>query len=186
MSAIIILQMTLEEDTSSQTVTTFGTSLPSPSSDLLALISEGVASDFKIKVGDKLIPTQKAILASSSPVFKTMIYETNMREKREECLEIVDFEVEVVEAMVSFIVTNEITEDMKKKAPQLMEMAHKYQMERLFQVTEYVMCSTLSHNNYFDFLIMAKTYENTNSLRKACLQFIVKNGENMLAKAFDS
>jgi hypothetical protein len=159
-----------------QTNQTFGT-LPSPFEKLASDIREGLGADFKIIVGDKSIPVSKLVLASSSPVFKTMIYEVDMKESHENSVSIDDFGHDVVLAMVNFLLTYHL-EEVEHKTVQLLSLAHKYDIKALQLVCEHVLGSSITRENCLEYLFLADKYDGQ-VLRHNVVDFFTKNRDSL-------
>jgi hypothetical protein len=146
-----------------------------PSSTLGDYLWERDDKDFIIsggKEGDESkteIKVHKFVLASRSPVFDKMI-ETDMKEKREGKVEIVDFDPDTVEAAVEYCYDQDITyrcDDLTIALP-LLQFAEKYDMNDLKKEIEtYLIKESLSPENVVE-ISNAAIISNSPILRRFC------------------
>ena len=81
------------------------------SSSWLLLDDDGAkSSDVVLRVGNKDFQAHKCILSARSPVFGAM-FQHDMKEAKENHVDIEDVEVEVFEVMLRFIYTDKISSD---------------------------------------------------------------------------
>ncbi|XP_043464508.1 speckle-type POZ protein-like [Leptopilina heterotoma] len=101
------------------------------SAKILSLYEEKELTDFKIICKDKEFCVHKMILVCQSDVFRAM-FENPMKESREDALIISDFEPKIVEAMIRYLYTDEMTESLSEdEFKQLLLIANKYNLEKL-------------------------------------------------------
>jgi len=91
--------------------------------DLNSLLENGLYADFTLLVGGKEFQLHKAILASRSPYFKTML-ESDFEESRKNRLEIDDVELELFEEFLRYVYTDTVDE-MDENASDLLILADK-------------------------------------------------------------
>ncbi|RWS15260.1 speckle-type POZ protein A-like protein [Dinothrombium tinctorium] len=137
--------------------------------NLLRMFIEEQLCDFKIIVDKREINTHKIILASESKVFMAM-FDSDMKEKRENCLEITDFKYESIYAIVKFMYCHQI-DDIEKIAYDLLALAEKYDIPELKLYCERYFYSILSKDNCLDVLQLAETY-NTMFLKNSILKMV--------------
>jgi len=142
-------------------------------------------ADFTIKVKKEgkldthVISCNKFILAKRSSVFQAM-FEHSMKEKEDNFITISDFDVEVVQAMVSFMYdgTFETIKQMirsKLKFPeQLLRIADKYDVSVLKETIELALIPLIEASNV-TYLWIASDMCNSLPLKKAVVTFLVQN-----------
>uniref|UniRef100_A0A0K0F3C6 Speckle-type POZ protein-like (inferred by orthology to a human protein) n=1 Tax=Strongyloides venezuelensis TaxID=75913 RepID=A0A0K0F3C6_STRVS len=130
--------------------------------------------DCVIKVKDTEIQVHKAILAARSPAFHD-IFTSASDESQTNIIEIKDFNVEVVEKMLIYIYTDEVSyiEDM---ANEIFEIANEYKLDRLKAISEQSMCNSLNTDNVLERFALSDKYP-TERLKKCCEELILKNME---------
>uniref|UniRef100_A0A0K0F3D5 Speckle-type POZ protein-like (inferred by orthology to a human protein) n=1 Tax=Strongyloides venezuelensis TaxID=75913 RepID=A0A0K0F3D5_STRVS len=130
--------------------------------------------DCVIKVEDKEIKAQKAILAVRSPAFHE-IFTSASDESQTNIIEIKDFNVKVVENMLKFIYNDEVS-DIEDMANEIFEIANKYKLDRLKAISEQSMCDSLTTDNVLERFALSDKYP-TERLKKCCEELILKNME---------
>jgi len=104
-----------------------------------------------------------------SPVFYAML-NCNMIEKELSQVEIADFDDDVVKGMLEYIYTGE-TELMAERAPDLLQIAEKYDLSGLKEDCEYVIADHLTSDNAAEILVMAHIY-NASYLKPRVIDYI--------------
>ena len=128
--------------------------------------------DVTIISGDKKFKAHKAVLASQSPVFKSML-ETEMKEKKSSTIEISDTDPDVISAMLSYLYTGSAP-NMETMAEELLIIANKYQILELLALCEKKLLSNITVANVVDLLILADMH-NAKDLKQACSKYIYRN-----------
>ncbi|KAL3222422.1 hypothetical protein MRX96_004887 [Rhipicephalus microplus] len=123
------------------------------SGDFGCLFESQKFSDVILSVNSHELYAHKAILAARSPVFKAM-FEHEMKEKKQNRVEISDMDHEVLREMLRFIYTDQ-TPHLDKMAKDLLAAADKYALERLKVMCEEALCSNLSVETVTEVLILA-------------------------------
>uniref|UniRef100_A0A0K0EVZ1 Speckle-type POZ protein-like (inferred by orthology to a human protein) n=1 Tax=Strongyloides venezuelensis TaxID=75913 RepID=A0A0K0EVZ1_STRVS len=132
--------------------------------------------DCVIKVEDKEIKAQKAILAARSPAFHE-IFTSASDESQTKIIEIKDFNVKVVEKMLKFIYNDEVS-DIQNMADQMFEIANRYQLDRLKSISEQSMCNSLTIDNVLERFALSVKYP-TERLKECCEEIILKNMDHL-------
>lgn len=115
----------------------------------------------------------KCILAARSPVFKAM-FNYKLKENLTNRVVIDDFRADVVKAMLKYIYTAYLPEDIKHIAIDLYIAAEKYFIESLkIKCREYLV-EHLSLDNVIHTYILAELYDDS-MLRKQALKYINEN-----------
>merc|ERR1712098_492536 len=135
-----------------------------------AYVSQEYA-DVTIVCGEKEFMGHKMVLVSRSPVFRTM-FEANMKEKNSNRVEIKNMEPEVFERMLRYIYTGHAMID--PLAKELFAVADQYQLEKLKELREAKLCSSIDADNCIELLILGDLH-NTPTLKAAALAFVSKN-----------
>ncbi|XP_054722837.1 speckle-type POZ protein B-like, partial [Uloborus diversus] len=86
--------------------------------------------DVTLKVGDETIPAHKAILAGRSSVFEGM-FESNMKESRENVVEIAEMTPAIVKEMLQYIYTGTIENLSVDAAVDLYVASDRYDLQEL-------------------------------------------------------
>lgn len=102
--------------------------------------------DVTFMVEDKVVKAHKAILGARSPVFKNM-FMSNMREMKENVVEVTDIKLDTFQEMLHFIYVGSFTENFTIVVLELLEAAHKYQIESLIKACENEMHRSLTEEN---------------------------------------
>ncbi|XP_037045183.1 speckle-type POZ protein-like [Bradysia coprophila] len=140
--------------------------------DMGRIFDESLMSDLKISTADTCFPGHKAILAARSSVFAAMLG-TNMTEKQQNTVEILDFDTDVVRGMLQYLYTGE-TELIGRHAPDLLRIAEKYDLAGLKEACEHAICDDLNVDNAAMLLNLAHMH-NATLLKQCALDFIKRN-----------
>uniref|UniRef100_A0A0K0EWN4 Speckle-type POZ protein-like (inferred by orthology to a human protein) n=1 Tax=Strongyloides venezuelensis TaxID=75913 RepID=A0A0K0EWN4_STRVS len=130
--------------------------------------------DCVIKVEDKEFKVHKTVLAARSSVFHD-IFTSASDESQIYEIKIKDFNVEVVEKMLKYIYTGEVS-DIQNMANQMFEIANKYELDRLKSISEQSMCNSLNTDNVLERFALSDKYP-TERLKECCEELILKNIE---------
>jgi len=136
------------------------------------------SSDVIIRCDDKVFDCHKIILASRSPVFKTML-ESNMREKNTGEIEIKNMDHEVLEDLLKYIYSG-VAPNIDAHSKELFAAADLYQLKKLKELCELKLSSIFDISNCIDLLILGDLY-NAQKLKAAALEFVSKNLNKMKA-----
>ena len=146
------------------------------SQDLGLLFTSNEYADITIVCGDEKFKCHKNILASRSPVFKTM-FDADMKEKEAGSVEIKNMTPEVLENMLKYIYTSEAP-DIDTLTEDLFAAAEQYQLEKLKELCEAKLCSKIEVANCIEILVLADLYQAT-TLKVTALKFVADNIGNM-------
>lgn len=141
--------------------------------DLKKLLLNEQSTDVTIKVGEKSFRAIKGILAARSPIFDAMFDHEQFKEHKNNEVVIVDIDKDVFEEFLHFIYTDE-TKNIENMSMELLEVAEKYQVERLKHVCEAFIVKEINIGNAAKILIYADKY-NATQLKQVCLEFIKNN-----------
>lgn len=155
---------------------------PSPKEPLedsyLRLLESGSFSDITINVGFKPFKAHRAILATRSEYFEAM-FKSGLKESFSSVVEIKDVEPRIFEAMLLFIYTNRVVEDIKTIAKDLLLASDKYLLKGLAEICEHQLCQTININNCVELLAFAEDL-NRAQLKKSVILFIKENIKHVL------
>lgn len=136
-------------------------------------------SDVTFKVDDKSIATHALILASGSPVFAAM-FQNDCKESRERVVEIVDFDSDVIKAMLKFLYTGRVLFT-SVNVSNLLMAAEKYGIESLKRECAHHLIGKFTVTNAVDYLVLAHV-NNVPNLRKAALDFMSKRAKSICSQ----
>ncbi len=136
---------------------------------LKKLHQERSYSDITIKCGEKEFEAHKAILASQSPVFNRM-FETDMKEKADNVIEITDVDPSAMSELLAFLYTGS-TPKIGILAKELLYAACKYELPQLVQLCENELMMNLNTGNLLE-MIQCADMHRALSLKIACLRMI--------------
>jgi hypothetical protein len=137
------------------------------------MLHDNLFADIAISTGEsKTFMVHKAVLASRSSVFKAMLT-SGMLESAQNTVEINDFDEEVVNAMLEYMYTGE-TPSLNEKAPDLMQIAEKYDLSGLKEDCEHAIAANLTVDNCSEILVLAHLH-NATQLKPKVIEFINRN-----------
>ncbi|KAJ8676301.1 hypothetical protein QAD02_012088 [Eretmocerus hayati] len=134
-------------------------------------------ADVSFKVRGKVFKAHRVILATASRVFAAC-FEHEMREKKDNVVEIDDIEPGVFEELLRFMYTGRVR-DLESMAEQLLVAADKYELDSLQDLCGNVMCKSLSVDNAIKYLKFANMH-NARDLRQRVIKYIVANASRMV------
>jgi len=139
--------------------------------DLGKLFDSKDHADVTLACGTREIKCHKMILTLRSPVFKTM-FESNMKEKYTDRVEIKNMKTDVLEDLLQYIYTGDAP-NVSKHAKELFAAAEQYQLENLRELCEASLCSNISKDDCIELLILADLHQ-ASALKNAALKFLSK------------
>ncbi|RCV20582.1 hypothetical protein SETIT_4G068200v2 [Setaria italica] len=133
---------------------------PSDLSDNLGKLLVGKkGADVTFKVGGEAFPAHRIVLAMRSPVFEAELYGP-MEEKTSQHITVQDMQPDVFRALLHFIY-----------ADSMPGMEDRYDVRRLKQICEGILCKSPDVENVATILALADQHH-CNNLRNACVEFI--------------
>ncbi|GFS55372.1 TD and POZ domain-containing protein 3 [Trichonephila inaurata madagascariensis] len=145
--------------------------------DLQCLYDEGVFSDVKLRTATQVFHAHKTILSARSPVFRAM-FNTDMKEKIQECVDIQDLEDDTVRRMLMYVYTNEMEDLQWESALKLHFAADKYHIVGLRNKC----CSFLKRNmcpsTVCDVLVLADMHGD-GELKTAAQDYALAHGKEI-------
>jgi len=147
------------------------------SDDLGSLFESDKFSDVILGCNGAEFSAHKAILAARSPVF-TAMFEHEMEEKKQNRVEIIDMEKEVLSEMLKFIYTGK-SSNLEKMPGELLAAADKYDLERLKMMCEESLCATLSNETAAEILILADMHS-AHQLKIHAIEYINSHATDVM------
>ncbi|GBN73887.1 Speckle-type POZ protein-like A [Araneus ventricosus] len=146
-------------------------SLMELSSDFERLLDPKVTyfADVNLKCGNVSFSAHKNILSVRSPVFAAM-FTTEMKEKRENKVDISDISPHVLKTMLTYIYTGKTGELSVQSAGELLFAADMYQLQDLKRVCSDYLKSCVSVQNVLNSLVLG--YLHDNDLKVFAMDFI--------------
>ena len=142
------------------------------SNDLHLLFNSKEYADVKITCGGKVFECHKNILASRSPVFKTM-FDSNMRESFTGNVEINNMAPDVLENLLSYIYTCNAP-SIDRLSRELLATADQYQVEKLKAHCEMKLCAEIGIENCVHLLMLGDMHQ-AFTLKTQALRFLSQN-----------
>jgi len=137
--------------------------------DLGLFYNSNEYADIILTCGDKKFACHKLMLASRSPVFKTML-ESNMKEKISGSIEIKGMRLEVLESLLQYIYTSDAP-NVDTLAKELFAAADQYQIVKLKELCEAKLISNIDLENCIDLLVLGDFHQ-ASALKTATLKFV--------------
>lgn len=135
--------------------------------------------DLTVICGEQRLKSNKALLASSSWVFRRML-ETDMTEKMKDEINIKDATPEIIEDLLDFLANGLIPKDFDSKAVEMIHVAEKYKLETLIVACENSLINNLSVDNVINTLINVDLYLPKSEHRQKILDFINSNAAEVI------
>lgn len=143
----------------------------SQENDCSRLFENAALSNLTISVENREFKVHKEILAAKSSVFLAM-FETEMKEKRENHVEIEDIEANIFQEFLRYIYTNTIN-NLNTYAEKLYKAADKYDLSNLKLICIDELSKSLNVENAIDILSFADE-NNETILKEKTMDFIKK------------
>ncbi|CAG2120672.1 unnamed protein product, partial [Medioppia subpectinata] len=147
------------------------------SANYTALQKEGKFSDVKIVVEGRELRAHKAILSARSPVFNAMLT-SDMRECRENAIEIPDIRPDVMEELLTFIYSGKAP-NLSKVSKELLSAADKYELPHLSELCEKHLMSSLSVESAPEILVLSHLHK-ASKLKSVTVEFIIANRKEVM------
>ncbi|ODN02295.1 Speckle-type POZ protein [Orchesella cincta] len=141
--------------------------------DLGRLFKESIWTDAVIQTSNKAFKVHKLILSAFSPVFAAAL-----NENADSTITISQFPDDIVEAMLEHVYTG-VTSLMNEMAPELLQIANKYELSGLKKDAEYFTADRLIINNAVDIMVFARV-NNSQYLKSRAMKFIIANKEEVM------
>ncbi|CAG5093421.1 Similar to Tdpoz3: TD and POZ domain-containing protein 3 (Mus musculus) [Cotesia congregata] len=136
-------------------------------------------SDIVLVVDNHKLPAHKIILSAHSPYFHAM-FTTDMKESKENRVEIQNFTVDLITEMLEFFYTNrtKATEDVDV-ALQMVPVADMYQINSLKDICEATLSKNINLDNVLPILCTADDH-NLTKLRNKTVIYMRNNKQNVV------
>ena len=103
-----------------------------------------------------------------------------MAESRENKVDLVDLEADTAEDMLTFIYTGKVT-DVGEKATNLLDVADKYGISGLKEMSEAALCAKMNIDNVLNMLVLADLH-NAPSVKSLALKFVRENVQEIVSQ----
>ncbi|KAK0091104.1 hypothetical protein PV326_003716 [Microctonus aethiopoides] len=147
--------------------------------DYKRLFDDPAFSDVTFVVGDKELKAHKAILLARSPKFASMVAGRILDNAEKNHIHITDINVNVMEALLKFIYTNEV-DNIDGMVDDLLALADKYKIKDLKEICEETLYLSINDENSAKLLTIADRYH-CDDLKEKTINYINKNGLDVLA-----
>jgi len=171
----------MKEDDRAKGVCTTSTTVemkgPQIMQDLKAFYTSGDLADCTIVCQGECFPCHAVILASRSPVFRSM-FQSNMAECATRTVRMDDLTPGGVQSLLQYLYTD-TTPNLMDNAFQLLHAAEKYQFDHLKKVCVEKLQDILSIKNVLEILIIADTY-GVEDLKKTAVNYILTHAQDVI------
>ncbi|XP_055952079.1 speckle-type POZ protein-like B isoform X1 [Argiope bruennichi] len=146
--------------------------------DLNSMLQHNVLCDVKLNTKSETFSAHWFILTARSPVFRAM-FQSNMKEKAKDRIDIVDLEPDTVRRMLLYLYTDTLEELHWEAASDLYVAAEKYQILTLKNKCSFFLKANLSFTNACGILLLADLHQDK-ELKSAVQNFILKNDKSII------
>ena len=146
--------------------------LESLSKDFCKLWENRSEADLEIRCGDKILQVHKAILIGRSQVFEAML-QSNMLEKNENFIEIVDVEYPILEIFLKYLYTGTLPNIDVDVCTDLYKAADKYCVDSLKTRCALFLKENLTVENACYVLVLADTHCD-NDLKQCVTSYMIQ------------
>ncbi|KAG6494521.1 hypothetical protein ZIOFF_049553 [Zingiber officinale] len=134
------------------------------------MFQESMYTDITIKTLDGSLRAHKAVLASSSPVFKCMFLH-DLKEKQSSIIKIEDMSTDVCSALLAYMYGTIKQQDLEKHCFPLLAAADKYYLQDLRKCCEKMLLEDINSSNVFERLQAAWLYK-LDRLKEDCFKYL--------------
>ncbi|XP_043464516.1 protein roadkill-like [Leptopilina heterotoma] len=150
------------------------------SAKFLSLYEEKKLTDFKIICKDQQFCVHKIILMYQSDVFQAML-ENLMKKSRENVLVISDFEPKIVEAMIRYLYSDEMTEKLSENEfEELLLIANKYNLEKLQKICFNELLKVIKTFKQAADLIIFTALQNFIDMKDLVIEYMKENKNTLM------
>ncbi|KAK6154503.1 hypothetical protein DH2020_008751 [Rehmannia glutinosa] len=139
------------------------------------MLSESIHTDIVINASDGTIPAHRAVLASRSPVFRSM-FSHDLKEKELSAVNISDMSIEPCQAFLNYIYGNIRNEEFLTHRLALLRAADKYDISDLKEACHESLLEDIDAKNVLERLQNASLYQ-LPKLKNSCMRYLVKFGK---------
>ncbi|XP_042415536.1 BTB/POZ domain-containing protein At1g21780-like [Zingiber officinale] len=138
--------------------------------NISCMFQESIHADVTIETSDGSLRAHKAVLASSSPVFKSMFLH-DFKEKQSSIIKIEDMSTDACSALLAYMYGAIKQDDFLKHCLPLLAAADKYDLQDLRKCCEEILLEDINSSNVFEKLRTARRYK-LDKLTKGCLAYL--------------
>ncbi|KAK4420668.1 BTB/POZ domain-containing protein [Sesamum alatum] len=139
------------------------------------MLSESIHTDIVINASDGSITAHRAVLASRSPVFRSM-FSHDLKEKEMSAINISDMSLEACQAFLNYIYGNIRNEEFLAHRLALLQAADKYDISDLKEACHESLLEDIDTKNVLERLQNASLYQ-LPKLKSSCMRYLVKFGK---------
>ncbi|XP_057765389.1 BTB/POZ domain-containing protein At1g55760 [Salvia miltiorrhiza] len=139
------------------------------------MLSEGIQTDIMINASDGSISAHRAILASRSPVIRSMFLH-KLNGKETAVINISEMSIEACRALLNYMYGNINKEEFLPHRLSLLHAAHKYEISDLKEACHESLLEDIDTTNVLERLQNATLYH-LPKLKTSCLLYLVKFGK---------
>lgn len=139
------------------------------------MLSESIHTDIVINASDGSITAHRAVLASRSPVFRSM-FSHDLKEKELSAIDISDMSIEACRAFLNYIYGSIRNDEFLTHRLALLRAADKYDVSDLKEACHKSLLEDIDTRNVLERLQNASLYQ-LPQLKSSCMQYLVKFGK---------
>ncbi|KAL3614841.1 hypothetical protein CASFOL_040502 [Castilleja foliolosa] len=139
------------------------------------MLSESIHTDIVINASDGSIAAHRAILASRSPVFRSM-FSHDLKEKEMSAVTISDMSIDSCRALLNYMYGNIRAEEFSAHRLALLRAADKYDISDLKDACHESLLEDIDTKNVLERLQNASLY-GLPKLKSSCMRYLVKFGK---------
>ncbi|KAL1566944.1 BTB/POZ domain-containing protein-like protein [Salvia divinorum] len=139
------------------------------------MLSESIHTDIVINASHGSIAAHRAVLASRSPVFRSM-FSHDLREKELSSVNISDMSIEASTAFLNYIYGSIRNDEFMTHRLPLLRAADKYDISDLKEACHQSLLEDIDTTNVLERLQNASLYQLT-QLKSSCMRYLVKFGK---------
>ncbi|KAG9146770.1 hypothetical protein Leryth_005104 [Lithospermum erythrorhizon] len=139
------------------------------------MLSESIHTDIVINASNGSVGAHRAVLASRSPVFRSM-FSHDLKEKELSTINISDMSIESCQAFLNYIYGNNENEDFLTHRLALIQAADKYDISDLKEACHESLLEDIDTKNVLERLQNAHLYQ-LQELKLSCMRYLVKFGK---------
>ncbi|KAG6479114.1 hypothetical protein ZIOFF_062574 [Zingiber officinale] len=139
------------------------------------MLMQGIHTDITINVADGSIGAHRAILATRSPVFRSMFYH-DLREKELSTINISDMSFDACQAFLNYIYGNIQAEEFMIHRIALLQAANKYDISDLKEACHESLVEDIDTGNVLERFQVAHLHQ-LPKLKSSCIRYLVNFGK---------
>lgn len=139
------------------------------------MLSESIHTDIVINASDGSITAHRAVLASRSPVFRSM-FSHDLKEKEMSAIDIPDMSIEACRAFMNYMYGSIGNEEFLTHRLALLRAADKYDVSDLKEACHESLLEDIDTRNVLERLQNASLYQ-LPQLKSSCMRYLVKFGK---------